>query len=80
MRYHLVIRVMEPAGAIPTLTLDVEEFALPPVVGDVVFWDSGWGGLTVEYRYVGRDFVELGCGRVNPSEVKDFVAAGWRLR
>lgn len=82
MTYHLVKRITDTAYLGQTLSLELPDaaFAIPPAVGDVVFWNNDWGGETVEYRYISRDSVELGLGRVGPKQAQDYVAAGWSLR
>ena len=80
MAYHLVRRIHDSKGAARVLYREDIFFAVPPVVGDVVFWDSGWGGDTVQYRYVGRDWVELGLPAVGEHEVETYVSGGWLVR
>jgi hypothetical protein len=77
MKCHLVIRV---AGEPKTLSRDDLEFPVVPVVGDDVFWNDDWGGMRVEYRYVGLDYIELGLGHIGKHEVDAFIDAGWTFR
>lgn len=74
-RYDLVYRVNGAIGK--TLARSDITFATPPIVGDAVQWHPDWGLATVQYRYVGDDWIELGLGVLNQSEVADHLAAGW---
>lgn len=80
MTYHLVYRIRDAAMLARTLFRDDITFVTPPMTGDTVFWDSDWGGSTVTYRYIGKDWIELGLGVVGTHEIESYVAAGWVLR
>lgn len=79
MKAHCVLFVIP---TVERLTLDVDLTGWPviPAVGDVFFWNDGYGGQTVETRYVSKDGIELYLGRIGAHDVETFVAAGWKLR
>jgi hypothetical protein len=79
VKAHCVLFVV-PSVRRLSIDIDMSSWPVIPQVGDVMFWDSGWGGQTVEARYVSSDGIELYLGRVGESEAADFVKAGWELR
>lgn len=78
MTYVLVYRIKDKYSG-KTLTKSDVSFAVPPVVGDVVFWKDGLGGATVMARYIGPDWIELRLGEVGPQEIPEFLKDGWVL-
>ena len=63
-----------------TLSRDDITFVVVPQIGDSVSWNNEWGAATCIYRIVAPDYIEIGLTACAPSEIEDFVAAGWRLR
>lgn len=79
-RYELVLRIVDKEALEKPLVWERASFAVPPVVGDAVQWHPDWGLLTVEYRYVFAEGVELGVGRIARAELQTFLDAGWEQR
>lgn len=80
MRIDLVKRIAANEFMGKTLSRDDLTFAVPPMVGDTVFWNADYGGEAVIYRYVGVDWIEVGLTAAGAHEVDTYVAAGWTLR
>jgi hypothetical protein len=69
-----------PSGIGQRLYKGIELAALP-VVGCGIEYKDGWGLATVEYVYILRESVEVGCRSwFDATELAALVADGWELR